>query len=96
MVVVATMYLKVSWAKNCKQKSVLVGGGWFLKTYCIIVSVGAKSTLKIGAAVVRPTKANWRKVLYLLIVVGRTSADGREKSQYRENVLGGGNEIQRK
>lgn len=65
------------------------------ETYCKIVSVCAKSTLKIGAAVVRPTKANWRKVLYLLIVVGRTSADGSEKSQYRENVLGGGNETQR-
>lgn len=34
-----------------------------------------------GAAVVMPTRASWRNVLYLLMVVGRTSADGREKSQ---------------
>jgi hypothetical protein len=35
-------------------------------------------------------------VLYLLIVVGCTSAEGRLKSQYREKVLGGGRDIQRK
>lgn len=45
--------------------------------------------------VVRPISASWRKVLYLLMVVGCTSAEGSEKSQYLEKVLGGGNEIQR-
>lgn len=45
------------------------------------VSADARSYVKIGAAVVIPTRASCRKVLYLLIVVGRTSADGSEKSQ---------------
>lgn len=49
----------------------------------------------MGADVVKPTRASWRKVLYLLMVVGWTSAEGNEKSQYRAKVLGGGNEIQR-
>ena len=31
----------------------------------------------------------------LLIVVGCTSAEGNEKSQYLENVFGGGSEIYR-
>ncbi|EHL03869.1 hypothetical protein M7I_0060 [Glarea lozoyensis 74030] len=35
-------------------------------------------------------------VLYLLIVVGCTSAEGRLKSQYLEKVFGGGKDIQRK
>ena len=48
-----------------------------------------------GAAVVSPTSPSCRAVLYLLISVGRTSAEGSEKSQYRANVLGGGREIQR-
>lgn len=48
-----------------------------------------------GIAVVAPIKPNCRAVLYLLIVVGRTSAEGREKSQYREKVFGGGRDIQR-
>lgn len=48
-----------------------------------------------GAAVVMPINASCRKVLYLLMVVGRTSAEGSEKSQYRVKVLGGGSEIQR-
>jgi hypothetical protein len=48
-----------------------------------------------GAAVVSPMRPTCKKVLYLLIVVGCTSADGREKSQYREKVFGGGREIQR-
>lgn len=39
--------------------------------------------------------ASWRNVLYLLMVVGRTSAEGKEKSQYLVSVLGGGKEIQR-
>lgn len=54
-----------------------------------------KSVLKRGAAVVTPTSASCKKVLYLLIVVGRTSADGSEKSQYRANVFGGGRDIHR-
>lgn len=48
-----------------------------------------------GAAVVRPMRPTCRKVLYLLMVVGWTSAEGSEKSQYREKVFGGGSEIQR-
>jgi hypothetical protein len=66
-----------------------------LKTYCIIVNAGVKSVPTSGAAVVAPTRASCKNVLYLLIVVGRTSAEGREKSQYRANVFGGGSEIQR-
>jgi len=50
-------------------------------THCIIPKVEPRSTGMTGAAVVRPTRASWRKVLYLLMVVGRTSADGSEKSQ---------------
>lgn len=42
-----------------------------------------------------PTRPTWNKVLYLLIVVGCTSAEGREKSQYRAKVFGGGREIHR-
>jgi hypothetical protein len=65
------------------------------KTYCIAVIAELTSTLTKGDAVVAPIKANCNAVLYLLMVVGRTSAEGREKSQYRKNVLGGGSEIQR-
>ena len=46
-----------------------------------MVKVGARSTERIGAAVVTPIRASWRNVLYLLMVVGRTSAEGSEKSQ---------------
>ncbi len=42
-----------------------------------------------------PIRPSCRAVLTLLIVVGRTSAEGSEKSQYREKVLGGGRDIQR-
>lgn len=42
-----------------------------------------------------PTSSSCRAVLTLEIVVGLTSAEGREKSQYRAMVLGGGSEIQR-
>ena len=59
----------------------LVPGESQAKTYCIADSGSDKSRVASGAAVVRPTKASWRKVLYLLIRVGRTSADGSEKSQ---------------
>jgi hypothetical protein len=59
------------------------------------VNADERSAAMRGAAVVDPTSASWRNVLYLLIVVGWTSADGREKSQYLVNVLGGGREIQR-
>lgn len=59
-------------------------------------SVVPKSTAGMtGATVVRPMSPSCSAVLYLLIVVGRTSAEGSEKSQYRANVLGGGSEIQR-
>lgn len=66
-----------------------------LKTYCIAVIAWLTSTVTKGRAVVAPMSASCSAVLYLLIVVGWTSAEGREKSQYRENVLGGGREIQR-
>jgi len=45
-----------------------------------------------GRASVEPMSTSWRKVLYLETVVGWTSADGREKSQYRPKVLGAGKE----
>jgi hypothetical protein len=38
-----------------------------------------------GLIVVLPISTSCRKVLYLLIWVGRTSAEGIEKSQYRTN-----------
>jgi hypothetical protein len=66
-----------------------------METYCMMVKADVKSAVRMGAAVVTPTRASCRKVLYLLIVVGRTSAEGSEKSQYRANVFGGGREIQR-
>jgi len=53
------------------------------------------SAVTKGATIVAPMRLSCRKVLYLLMVVGRTSADGSEKSQYRVKVLGGGREIQR-
>lgn len=34
-----------------------------------------------GVTMVPPINPSCKKVLYLLMVVGRTSADGREKSQ---------------
>lgn len=40
-----------------------------------------KSALMSGKAVVAPINASCKAVLYLLMVVGCTSADGREKSQ---------------
>lgn len=64
-------------------------------TYCIAVIAAVTSTVTNGMAVVAPMRASCRAVLYLLMVVGRTSADGKEKSQYRENVFGGGSDIQR-
>lgn len=53
------------------------------------------STVSRGIAVVVPIRASCKAVLYLLMVVGCTSAEGSEKSQYLEKVLGGGKEIQR-
>ena len=47
----------------------------------MMLRVGPMSTAMRGAAVVRPMRPTWKKVLYLLMVVGCTSADGREKSQ---------------
>lgn len=44
-------------------------------------------------AMVPPSRASCRKVLYLEMVVGRTSADGRLKSQKRRKVLGAGREM---
>jgi hypothetical protein len=40
-----------------------------------------RSIGKIGCMVVNPIKASCSAVLYLLIVVGLTSAEGKEKSQ---------------
>ena len=53
------------------------------------------SMVKRGIAVVAPIRASCKAVLSLLIVVGCTSAEGSEKSQYRGNVFGGGSEIHR-
>lgn len=50
-------------------------------TYCITVRGVPPRAGTTGAVVVMPISANWRNVLYLLIVVGCTSADGKEKSQ---------------
>lgn len=46
-----------------------------------------------GAKVVTPMRASCKNVLYLLMVVGWTSAEGSEKSQYLMKVFGGGKEI---
>lgn len=51
------------------------------QTYCMTVNDVVKSTLTTGAMVVRPIRPSCKAVLYLLMVVGLTSADGREKSQ---------------
>jgi hypothetical protein len=65
------------------------------KTYCIVVMAALTSTVIKGIAVVAPINANCKAVLYLLIVVGWTSAEGSEKSQYRAKVFGGGRDIHR-
>lgn len=62
-------------------------------TYCIAVIAELTSTVTSGIAVVAPINANCKAVLYLLMVVGCTSAEGSEKSQYRANVFGGGSDI---
>jgi len=54
------------------------------------------STGMMGLIVVNPTRISWRNVLYLLIWVGVTCADGNEKSQNRPNVLGSGKDWYRK
>ena len=48
-----------------------------------------------GKAMALPTSSSCRAVLILDTVVGFTSAEGREKSQYRAMVFGGGREIHR-
>jgi hypothetical protein len=65
------------------------------QTYCMIVKGMPMSRGTTGAMVVRPIRPSCNAVLYLLMVVGWTSAEGREKSQYRAKVLGGGRDIQR-
>lgn len=65
-------------------------------THCKPISAGPTSIpVTSGATTVDPIRASWRKVLYLLIVVGRTSAEGRLKSQYLVKVFGGGSDIHR-
>lgn len=64
-----------------------------LSTHCKAARAVLASTGTRGFTIVAPIKPSCRNVLYLLMVVGRTSADGREKSQYRMNVLGGGREM---
>lgn len=46
-------------------------------------------------AMAEPTRSSCRAVFSFETEVGLTSADGREKSQYRAMVFGGGSEIQR-
>ena len=58
---------------------------WSKPAYCPPV-------VTTGIARVDPIKINCRNVLYLDTVVGCTSADGNEKSQYRVNVFGAGSE----
>lgn len=48
-----------------------------------------------GRAIALPTRSSCSAVLALDMPVGFTSADGREKSQYRAMVFGGGNDIHR-
>lgn len=50
-------------------------------TYWSTESGDDRSTGSTGAAAVSPTRASCSAVLYLLMVVGLTSADGSEKSQ---------------
>lgn len=76
--------------------SAITSSSFLRQTYCMAVIATLTSTVKRGVAVAAPIKASCRAVLYLLMVVGWTSADGSEKSQYRIKVLGGGREIQRK
>jgi hypothetical protein len=47
----------------------------------------ATSRATSGATVVAPTSISCKAVLYLEMAVGRTSAEGIEKSQYRMNVF---------
>lgn len=47
---------------------------------------------KTGMASVTPMRMSCRKVLYFETMVGWTSAEGSEKSQYRAKVLGAGSE----
>ena len=51
------------------------------RTYCNTVMAPVTSMVTSGMAVVAPISASCSAVLYLLIVVGRTSAEGSEKSQ---------------
>lgn len=46
-----------------------------------------------GTVIAEPTRRSCSAVLAFEMVVGFTSAEGREKSQYRAIVLGGGREI---
>lgn len=64
-----------------------------IQTYCIIVKGWLISKGSTGAIVVTPISAICKNVLYLLMVVGCTSAEGSEKSQYRVKVFGGGSDI---
>lgn len=48
---------------------------------------------RTGTVIADPTRSSCSAVLAFEMVVGFTSADGSEKSQYRAIVLGGGSEI---
>lgn len=48
---------------------------------------------RTGIEIAEPTSNSCRAVLILEISVGFTSAEGREKSQYRAMVFGGGSDI---
>lgn len=50
---------------------------------------------RTGMPMAEPTRNSCKAVLILEISVGFTSAEGREKSQYRAMVFGGGREIHR-
>jgi hypothetical protein len=56
-------------------------------TYCKPVSKVVSGKPRTGEVSDAPMSNNWRAVLTLLMLVGRTSADGIEKSQYRTKVF---------
>ena len=58
----------------------------------LVIAPGSMLSVTTGNTKVEPIKINCRKVLYLDTVVGCTSAEGMEKSQYRMNVFGVGKE----
>jgi thioredoxin reductase len=78
--------------KQDQQKGITYWNAVMASLKCQALIMASGTT---GRAIALPTSTSWRAVLILEISVGFTSAEGREKSQYRAIVLGGGSEIQR-